>query len=56
MSKLAQVYLAKGWNDRAGEMKKEADQIYKALMATGEYAQGTIETMKWDYLICLKFR
>lgn len=56
MNKLAQAYLAKGLHDKASQMKKTADETYTALLATWEYARGTDEMPKWDYLICLKFR
>ncbi|KAL2833836.1 hypothetical protein BDW59DRAFT_156634 [Aspergillus cavernicola] len=56
LNKLAQAHEASGDADRGHKMREEADATYKTLIQTGEYTESDDERLKWDYLICLKFR
>ncbi len=56
MNQLSRAYLANGEQDRGVDMRENAYRINQTLKETGEYTYSDDEDMKWDYLVCLKFR
>ena len=57
MNKLSQTYLAKEDVRQSTDMRKGgADMIFSSLTESGIYTRSEDEELKWDFLVCLKFR
>jgi hypothetical protein len=56
MNKLSQAYITHGDIKKGSDMRNDADTIYSDLIKTGEYTASGDPVLKWDYLVCLKFR